>query len=343
MAWELSKASPLVKKELDRHKDILLASINSLLKPLIGYMSLSAYVVYPKPDLLKGKEAALKEVSHFKELQRYLGDLFEREYHKYTNFNLEYMNRHSVSGSITLGRKKFVDVLRLNKKEPEKNIVNYIKGRGPDYVILDTMLRLSNFQYDASTNTYQVSKKSKYYNFFKEYKQILSQHPQGIQGNVLLDILVSPPYGLRLGVIPVFTALADLCFKQPVSHYFEEAYVKELDGDHYDLLMKYPKKTAIHYTPINTKQQKFLNGLAETFKAKDMSIRSVIEALLKWRKSIPESTKLSSNLSQEGRKLLIQIDSSKEPDKLLFSRIPSCFDKPSIHFRYRKNKRPFIK
>ena len=335
---EILSASPLVKKELDRHKDILLTSIHSLLKPLIGYMNLSAHAVYPKPYFLKGKEASLKKISHFKELQRYLGDLFEKEYYKYVNFNLEYMNRHSVSGSITLGRKKFVDTLRRNKKEPVKNITNYIEGRGPDYVILDTMSRLSQFQYNASTNNYQISQKSKYYGFFKEYEQILSKHPQGIQGNVLLDILVSPPYGLRLGVIPVFTALADLCFKQPVSHYFEEAYVKELDGDHYDLLMKYPKKTFIHYTPVDTKQQKFLNSLAKIFKAKDMSIRAVIEALLKWRTSIPESTKLSSKLSQEGRKLLIQIDSSKEPDKLLFNRIPNCFGKQNISLKTNNNE-----
>jgi len=240
------------------------------------------------------------------------------------------MNRHHVSGSITLGRKKFVDVLRQNKKKPIPDIKNYIEGRGPDYVILDTLLRFSKFQYNVSTNTYQVSQKSKYYSFFKEYEKILSKHSKGIQGNELLDILVSPPYGFRLGVIPVFIALADLCFKQPVSHYFDSAYVKELDGDHYDLLMKYPKKTAIHYTPISSKQQNFLNRLSKLFNSKDKSIRSVIESLLKWRLSIPESTKLSSDLSQKGRKLLIQIDSSKEPDKLLFNRIPKCFDKVDI-------------
>ena len=328
---EILSASPLVKKELDRHKDVLLSSINSLLKPLIGYMSLSAYVIYPKSGYLKGKEASLKEISHFKELQRYLGDLFQKEYNKYVNFNLEYMNRHSVSGSITLGRKKFIDTLRKNKNKPLNNITDHVEGRGPDYVILDTMFRLSKFQYNASTNIYKVSQTFPYYDFFKEYEQILSNHPYGICGNALLDILVAPPYGLRLGVIPVFIALADLCFKQPVSHYLDEAYVKELDGDHYDLLMKYPKKTFIHYTPIDIKQQKFLDGLAETFKAKDMSIHSVIEAILKWRKSIPESTKLSANLSQAGRKMLIQIDSSKEPDKLLFNGIPDCFERSKIH------------
>ena len=330
---EILSASPLVKKELDRHKDVLLSSINSLLKPLIGYMNLSAYVIYPKSSYSKGKDTSLKEITHFKELQRYLGDLFEKEYSKYVSFNLEYMNRHSVSGSITLGRKKFIDTLRKNKNKPLDDIIYHIEGRGPDHVILNAMLRLSKFKYNTSTNTYQVSQKSPYYNFFKEYEQILSRHSLGICGNTLLDILVSPPYGLRLGVIPVFIALADLCFKQPISHYLDEAYVKERDGDHYDLLMKYPKKTFIHYTPIDTKQQKFLDGLAEIFKANDMSIHSVIEALLKWRKSIPESTKLSSVLSQEGRKILIQIDSSKEPDKLLFNRMPDCFGQLNIYFK----------
>ena len=333
---EILSASPLVKKELDRHKEILLASIKSLLNPLIGYMSLKADIIYPKSLLKNAKEIDFKPIFHFKELQRYLGDLFEKEYNKYVSFNLEYINRHSVSGSITLARKKFTDVLR---EEVEKNSVSvYVEGKGPDYMILDTMLRLSHFKYNSLTKTYQVSQKSKYYIFLKEYEKILIQHPQGLTGKALLDLLISPPYGLRLGVIPVFLALADLCFKQPVSHYLDTAYVKELDGDHYDLLMKYPKKTAIHYVPISTKQQKFLSELSKLFKAKDQSIRSVIEALLKWRASIPESTKLSSKLSLFGKKLLIQIDSSKEPDALLFNKIPEAFDKTSFKLKIKNQE-----
>ena len=348
---EILSASPLVKKELDRHKEVLLASINSLLKPLIGYMSLSAEALYSKKN-------SSKEMTHFKELQRYLGSLFQEEYKKYVRVNLDYMNRHSVSGSIALGRKKFIDALKKNKQiqgsvtqgknslgsaTQGKNSlfqdpVDYIEGRGPSYMIFKTIQSLSRFKYDDSKKTYQINPQSDYFKFFEEYKKILSEYPQGIPGNILLDKLIAPPYGLRLGVLPVFIALADLCFKQPVSHYFEEAYVKELDGDHYDLLMKYPKKTVIQYTFIEAKQQKFLDGLAKIFNAKNKSVRSVIEALLRWRKSLPESTKLSSQLSQAGRKLFICMDSSKELDKFLFNSIPDCFDKPSIHVKTKNNE-----
>ena len=330
---EVLSASPLVKKELDRHKEILLSSISALLKPLIGYMALSVSAVYPREAHLKGKTASSKDISHFKELQRFLGGLFEKEYSKYTPFNLEYVNRHSVSGSITLGRKKFIEALRLNKGKSQEDIAKGMEGRGPDYVILDTMLRLSGFKFNSETNTYQVSKQSDYYKFFKEYESILKNHPQGINANELLNTLTAPPYGLRLGVIPIFMALADLCFKQPVNHYFDSAYVKELDGDHYDLLMRYPKKNVIHYTPIDNKQEKLLYGLKQIFKTDDISIHSVISALIRWRKSIPESTKLSAELSQAGRKILIAVDSSKEPDKLLFERLPNCLNAQKIDLK----------
>ncbi|MBC6415019.1 MAG: hypothetical protein GDA46_01315 [Bdellovibrionales bacterium] len=327
---EIFSISPLVKKELDLHKDILLTSIHSLLKPLTGYMNLSVYGIYPRLYFLKGKKAHFKEISHFKELQRYLGDLFIKEYNKYIPCNLEYMNRHRVSGSITLARKKFIDALREYKKETSLDIRSFIQGQGSDYLILNTMLSLSHFKYNHENKIYEISKESKFYKFFKEFEKILLQHPQGLQGNHLLDLLVSPPYGFRLGVLPVFLALADLCFKHPVNHYFDSAYVKDLDGSHYDLLMKHPKKTKIHYNPISLKQQNFLKGLAQIFQSKDLSIRSVIEALIKWRQSIPESTKLSSRLSQESRKILIQVDSSKEPDTLLFNKIPECFNPTTL-------------
>ena len=328
---EILLASPLVKKELDRHKDILLSSLRSLLRPLIGYMGLSVTVGYSTEAISNKKTAFWKDITHFKELQRFLGDLFEQAYSKYIRFNLEYVNRHRVSGAITLGSKKFIDLLIDYKQGSSKNIKDLMKGHGPDYAIFNTMQKLSQFKFNKKQNIYEVSSKSDFELFFKEYKKILAKHSDGIIGKELMDILVAPPYGLRLGVIPVFMALADLCFKQPVSHYFDSTYVKNPKGDHYDLLMKYPKKTAIHWTPISHKQQKFLDGLSIIFKAKDGAIHSVISALLKWRQTMPESTKLSSDLSQEARKMLIQIDSATKPDQLIFKELPNCFASLESH------------
>ena len=330
---EILSAGPLAKKELDRRRDVLLAGLRSLLKPFIGCMGLSAEAVYPGESLRAGKPALFHDISSFKGLQRFLGELFERAYSKHIKFNLEYMNRRSVSGSVTLGRKKFIDLLTARRLCPEKTIESLMEGRGPDYAIFKAMKKLSGFKFNKGENIYKISPGSDFFRFFVEYKKILSAHPRGLKGSRLLDMLTAPPCGLRLGVVPVFAALADLSLRQPVSHYFDSAYVKDPGGDHYDLMIKYPAKTVIHYTPIDGGRQDFLDGLGKIFGAGGGSIRLVLEAILKWRKSVPESTKQAPGLSSGGRRLLIQIDSSREPDRLLFKKFPECFRRPAVSGR----------
>ena len=329
---EILSAGPLARKELDRHKNILLSSLRSLLKPLVGEGDLSAEAVYPKNSSVTGEPAPFRDISSFKELQRFAGDLFNREYSKYIRFNLEYMNRRRVSGAVALGRKQFIDSLisRKNRRPTKENTALLRKKQGPSEAIFKTMKKLSRFRFNERENIYKVSPKSEFQRFFTDYQKILSDRPQGVRGSELLDILTAPPYGLRQGVVPVFAALADLCLKQPVSCYFDSAYVKDLDGDHYDLMMKYPKKTVIHCTPIDGARQRFLDGLSEIFGAESGSVRSVLKAALKWRKTVPESAKKSSVLSSEGRKFLIQTDSSQKPDQLLFNKLPECFGHPAV-------------
>ena len=163
---EILSAGPSAKKELDRCKDILLSSLRSLLKPLVGCMDLSVSAVYPRESLLTGEPAPLKDISHFKELQRFLGGLFRKEYSKYIRFNLEYMNRRRVSGSVALGRKQFIDSLISLKSDPTKDIAVLKKGRGPAEAIFKTMKKLSEFQFNKRGNIYKISPKSEFQRFF---------------------------------------------------------------------------------------------------------------------------------------------------------------------------------
>ena len=410
-------SSPLVKKELDRHKDILLASIEALLKPLIGIGRLEACAYYAgsvegEGDTARHKQISLFDlasktsaqnkallsastpndvelnassiettsttslytpISSFNQLQRFLGDLFKREYKSYVGLHLEYINCHRVSGSATLGFKKMAEALlqhttQLNKKDDStanlkqtkvrslvpsaltsQQIINLVEGFGPEKAILQALCHMSGLKF--KDGKYKLSSKQQFYNFFKNYKKILTQHPEGLKGDELLDALVAPPYGLRIGAVGVFLLVADLCFDEPVNHYFDGAYVKHLDGHHYDLVMKHPKKAKLQYTPVDKKQKQYLEQLYKVFASTSASaantsasnalsfaavparstdfdtatVSTVVAKILRWRSSIPESTKTSSTLPVEARKMLIQIDSSTKPDDLLFQNIPGCF------------------
>lgn len=328
---DVLSAGPLVKKELECHKNILLKSISNLLKSFTGHAQLKAHLLYP---IYSNQDFYNKKISHFKDLQRALGEIFFKEYNKYVKFNLEYINRHSVSGAISIGKKTFIEALRHYNKNPKTDILKHIKGRGAEFLITKTMLKTVSFKTNKTNKTnnhYTINKSSDFYtNFYTNYKTTLIDHKNEILVKDLLNIFISPPYGLRLGIIPLFIAFSDFHLKQAINHYLDEAYVRDLDGNHYDLLMKHPHKTKIYYSQISSAQQAYLNELKNIFQTQGNSVQSVIEGFIKWRASIPESSKLSSQLSQKARKFLIHIDSATKPDKMLFETIPEAFNQASI-------------
>ena len=157
---------------------------------------------------------------------------------------------------------------------------------------------------------------------------MLSSFDKGINGQTLFDTLVAPPYGLRRGIIPLFIAIFDRCLEHPINHYFDSEYIPNPDGDHYDLMLKHPKNCFIKYTEISQAKLNTLKIYADVFDLKDEkpSVSSVVEAILRWKKAVPDYSKNSGKVSLQEKKLLIHIDSAKEPDTLMFKQIPEALD-----------------
>ena len=143
---------------------------------------------------------------------------------------------------------------------------------------------------------------------------------------MLQDTFVAPPYGLRKGVIPFYISLFDNSLEHAVNHYFDGEYVTELDGVHYDLLAKHPKLCVIQYTELSAVKKMFLAELSSIFKAKgEYSVNSIVQGIYSWRSKVPIYVKTSPKISTKGKKLLVFVDSAKEPDRLIFNKIPEAF------------------
>jgi hypothetical protein len=319
---EIINSGPLVKKELDKHKDVTLKAIKSVLDPLIGKFNLDAEVFYSKIEMRDS-------VQSYTELLISLGSIFEEEYSEYVTFNNEMLNKHKVSGNISLARKQIIDNL---SHHADKNMLG-MEGNGPEVSIYKSLKKASGLKYDSDSLLYKISKKSDFNKLFKNYKKLLTDYQYGLSGEKLYNTLVAPPYGLRKGVIPLFTALFDKSLEHPINHYFDSEFIPFPDGDHYDLVLKHPKNCFIKYSEISKEKSEFLKALAEVFNVKESkpTVSSVIEGILKWKSTVPDYTKNSGKLSVEEKKLLIHIDSAKEPDTLIFKQIPEDFGFLPIH------------
>lgn len=314
---ELLNSSPLVKKELDKHKSVTLYAIKALLDKLIGKFTLDIEVHYPKMDLRRA-------VPHYATFQKVLGDIFENEYSKYVEINSELINKHKVSSAITLARKSLADLML---KKPELWDQTFgIEGNGPDATLCKALKKISGFKYDEATNRFSLGRGSKQLKvLFEDYRNILLSDKRGIFFKDIIETLLAPPYGLRKGVIPFYIALMDKCFTDPVNHYFDGEYITHLDGNHYDLMIKHPKVSKIQYTEISKAKALYLKTVADVFAVtEEATVTNIVGKIFQWRKDVPEYTKHSTYTSLETKKFLINVDAAKEPDRLVFDKIPEA-------------------
>ena len=309
---EVISSGPLVKKELERHKEILIESIENIVKPLLGKTFLQVKGYYPK----LGMNSTLK---HTSELNRFLGNVFELEYKHSVDFNSEYTNRNKITGNIALARKIAIDAIINNR-----NKTNFgLDGNGPEVAIIKALKQVSSMKIKGEKVTFP--KNSSLSIGLEAYKSIISKNG-GASSEELIKTFLAPPFGIRKAIIPLLSAVWDLSLDSPVNHYYDGKFVTKVDGDHYDMLLKQPKICKIQYTAISAVKRSFISKIANVFGADNINeVQSLLTVFYNWRRTIPESTKLSDTLSKTQKKFLIHIDSAQEPAKLIFELIPSTY------------------
>lgn len=316
---EVLQSGPLVKKELERHKSVTLSAIRSVLDTLVGKFKLDAEFLYPAEN----KKVGLK---HYSELLFNVGKTFQAEYHSYVVLNSELVNKQKASGTISLARKQLSDAI-LSKSTAVKF---GLEGNGPEVSMLKSIQAISGLK--VREDRLAVDNKTSFYKMFQVYEGWLTKSSEGITAVEIYDRMMAPPFGIRRCVIPLYTTIFDQLLDYPVSHYYQGEYMQKVDGEHYDMMFKHPKDCRVKYTQISKTRAEYLNKVNALFGGteKNATVASTLEAVYKWRKTIPAFTKDHPELAGEFKKLLISLDSANEPEKLLFEKIPESFGFKSI-------------
>lgn len=312
---EIVNSSPLVKKELIRHRNILVSSIETLIKPLIGQFRLEVDLYY------NGERSNLKDYNH---LQRRLGDVFASEYHQYVPFNNEMLNKQKVGGNITLARKQLIDAIIQNPSSKEFGL----SGNGPHVTIGKVLRTATGMNYSDNKFVF----KDKGFNKLKEsYFKALDNSERGLSGAELIDMFISPPFGIRKGMIPLYMSVLDKSMNQPVNHYLDGIFVTKVDGEHYELIVKHPNNCRVFYKELSQEKESFLKAMGTCFNLESVTgVSDVLDGIIQWRKKIAEYVKNSETISVNTKKFLIEVDSAKEPDRLIFDLIPRIYIGKSI-------------
>ncbi|KOG64166.1 hypothetical protein ADK76_09945 [Streptomyces griseoflavus] len=162
----------------------------------------------------------------------------------------------------------------------------------------------------------------------------------------VIRTLMSPPFGLKAGVVPVFLIPALVIRGHDVALFEEGTYLPRLTSDAVERLVKNPGRFSVKYTPAGDGQRgsiikKLMVSLgveAPRSKAlRNPDLLSVASALIMRVADLHKYARTTKNISADARAVRATIVGALDPDELIFHALPKALGLPEIPARTRAN------
>ncbi|HXE74007.1 MAG TPA: hypothetical protein VNN18_00005 [Candidatus Xenobia bacterium] len=142
----------------------------------------------------------------------------------------------------------------------------------------------------------------------------------------LLCLLRQPPFGLKMGVIPVLFCAAALARDTEIALYENGAFVPDLTIETFERLLRSPEKFEIRrYRIIGIRKEvfrQFAGLLGASKHAKTHNLVSIVRPLYRFFNRLPPYSQQTKTVSETTRAVREALVSAREPDVLLFEDLP---------------------
>jgi hypothetical protein len=151
--------------------------------------------------------------------------------------------------------------------------------------------------------------------------------------DLLYQTLEQPPYGVKLGVIPVLLAAFLLVHVDDIGIYKDGTFIPVLGPEHFELLVKEPSRFSVKYFEMVGLRSQVFRELEAVLKSptaktpagvRNTSLLAVAKPLFRFVRQLPDFTRTTKRLSVAARNVLQALQTAQEPDALLFVALPQA-------------------
>jgi hypothetical protein len=144
----------------------------------------------------------------------------------------------------------------------------------------------------------------------------------------LLTEIMSPPYGLRKGLCPLFLAVFAVIHEQDVAFYDQGCFLKQLTGGEFHRLIKAPENFEIQYCRIAGVRTIVFEHLFRVLhpdkKPKSIDLLDVVRPLCVFAAQLPDFAKKTNRISKMASDVRDALLRAEEPATLLFQTLPEA-------------------
>jgi hypothetical protein len=277
------------------------------------------------------------DITSPRQLSRWVSDICLKIFAKTPKINNEMVNKTSVTSPIAKARKKVVD--GLLEQEPQVNLG--LKGYGPDVSIFRSAIKSTGIYSEKDGKVELLAPKEDNLKLVLDrIRSLLKTDGENVLNfESIYTELRKPPYGIRLGIIPLILALAFRPYKDVLIVKNQKGVEEPLSGELLEKINKAPDQFILTIEDWDIGKQNYLNELGKLFQENLEGINHnsnklypIAMALKQWYISLSKFARETNQISKEANSFRKALKKpSGDSKQLLFNQLPQFID-ASIQF-----------
>jgi hypothetical protein len=260
--------------------------------------------------------------------------LCDRIYRKAPELHNEMIARQTLTSQ---GAKARRDLLIAMVSSAEQELLS-LEGYGPERAMYEAVLREPGIHRDTPDGWRFVAprRESSYFDCWQAIEKVLREaRLRRVGVNEIYETLMSSPFGLRDGPVPLLLAAALLCHSEEIALYQDGSYQPTLGADVLERLIKAPDRFTLKYFFTTGSRRAVIaalesdNRLRRTISlphSRNQSVVGLVAALVGSVRVLPAYAVRTTRLSARARGVRDQLLVATEPDKLLFESLPMAVE-----------------
>jgi hypothetical protein len=286
----------------------------------------------------------LQSIDTTRSLAHFLSDICNVVYPHTPRVRNELINRRTLSSAAAAARRNLIEAMIARGNEAKLRIV----GTPPEMSIYVSVLAATKIHRQEASG-YEWGPPESDPGLIEVWKAI-----EGFFANCelrrrpiteLFSLLQKPPFGLKMGVVPILFCAATLAHDTEVALYEDGVFVPELSVQVFERLLRSPERFEIrrfHILGIRTEVFcRFARLLGTTIRPNERSVVSVVRPLYRFFNRLPEYSKRTKTLSPITLAVREALLNAREPDGVLFDDLPrACQFEPFLPANAKSDRIP---
>lgn len=286
----------------------------------------------PEENLWFNDAKKLKVLSK-RSLQQALSSVLEKVFNLTPIINNELINRDKLSAQGNGARNKLLLAMLNNEDKAELDIEKFPAEKA----IYRSLLRETGLHRGKgnSNNDWKFTepeldgRKDKYnirhvWTCIDEFLESTEKNPRAIIE--LNEQLMSPPYGMKAGVLPVLYIASYLCYQHEIAIYDNRSYKPYFTEEMLERFIKRPNEFTFQRFRIKGLRASIFEQYSKVINNgnKPRTLLELVKPLARYMGDLPEYTQKTRRLTNNAINVRTAFNLAKSPENLLFSELPEA-------------------